>query len=216
MITSAALIMVCVFSSFILNGDPLVKEFGVGLAVAIAIDATLVRCLLVPAVMVLMGDRAWWLPHWLDRLLPNFSIEGEEYFADQDAEAGTGQARRRLVQPPLRDLGLRLLGPSRAPRSPVAPDARRPLELDPAVVDDLDLVAPRIEEGEAATADDLQALALDRLPRHLDVVDDEAEVPVGVRFGLSRSEKREELIAHVEEGHAGRVRPRSPNSNSRP
>ena len=85
-ITSAALIMVCVFSSFILNGDPLVKEFGVGLAVAIAIDATLVRCLLVPAVMVLMGDRAWWLPHWLDRLLPNFSIEGEEYFADQDAE----------------------------------------------------------------------------------------------------------------------------------
>jgi RND superfamily putative drug exporter len=85
-ITSAALIMVCVFSSFILNGDPLVKEFGVGLAVAIAIDATLVRCLLVPAVMVLMGDRAWWLPKWLDRALPNFSIEGEEYFKNQEAE----------------------------------------------------------------------------------------------------------------------------------
>jgi RND superfamily putative drug exporter len=85
-ITSAALIMVCVFSSFILNGDPLVKEFGVGLAVAIAIDATLVRCLLVPAVMVLMGDRAWWLPNWLDRALPNFSIEGEEYFKNQEAE----------------------------------------------------------------------------------------------------------------------------------
>ena len=55
-ITSAAAIMVCVFTSFVLNGNPLVKEFGVGLAVAIAIDATLVRCLLVPAVMVLLGQ----------------------------------------------------------------------------------------------------------------------------------------------------------------
>ncbi len=56
-ITSAALIMVCVFSSFILNGDPTVKQFGVGMAVAIAIDATIVRCLLVPAVMMLLGRR---------------------------------------------------------------------------------------------------------------------------------------------------------------
>ena len=54
-ITSAAAIMVCVFTSFVLNGNPIVKEFGVGLAVAIAIDSTLVRCLLVPAVMVLLG-----------------------------------------------------------------------------------------------------------------------------------------------------------------
>ncbi|HWT91277.1 MAG TPA: MMPL family transporter [Solirubrobacterales bacterium] len=85
-ITSAAAIMVCVFTSFVLNGDPLVKEFGVGLAVAIAIDSTLVRCLLVPAVMVLLGKRAWWLPRWMDRLLPKVSIEGEEYFAKKDAE----------------------------------------------------------------------------------------------------------------------------------
>ena len=55
MITSAALIMVSVFASFILNGDPTVKQFGVGLAVAIAVDATIVRCLLVPSVMVLFG-----------------------------------------------------------------------------------------------------------------------------------------------------------------
>ena len=61
-ITSAAAIMVCVFTSFVLNGNPIVKEFGVGLAVAIAIDATLVRCLLVPAVMVLLGKRMWWMP----------------------------------------------------------------------------------------------------------------------------------------------------------
>ena len=88
-ITSAAAIMVCVFTSFVLSGNPVVKEFGVGLAVAIAIDSTLVRCLLVPAVMVLLGKRAWWLPGWMDKLLPHVSIEGEEYFAKRDAEAAT-------------------------------------------------------------------------------------------------------------------------------
>jgi RND superfamily putative drug exporter len=85
-ITSAAAIMVCVFTSFVLNGNPVVKEFGVGLAIAIAIDSTLVRCLLVPAVMVLLGRRAWWLPRWLDRILPHISIEGEDYFAARDAK----------------------------------------------------------------------------------------------------------------------------------
>jgi putative drug exporter of the RND superfamily len=64
-----------------------VKEFGVGLAVAIAIDSTLVRCLLVPAIMVLLDRRAWWLPAWLDRLVPHVSIEGEEFFARRDAAA---------------------------------------------------------------------------------------------------------------------------------
>jgi len=90
-ITSAAAIMVCVFTSFVLSGNPVVKEFGVGLAVAIAIDSTLVRCLLVPAVMVLLGKRAWWLPRWLDRVVPHISIEGEEYFAKRDAERAAAQ-----------------------------------------------------------------------------------------------------------------------------
>jgi RND superfamily putative drug exporter len=84
-ITSAAAIMVCVFTSFVLNGNPVVKEFGVGLAVAIAIDSTLVRCLLVPAIMVLLGRRAWWLPRWMDRIVPHVSIEGEDFFAARDA-----------------------------------------------------------------------------------------------------------------------------------
>jgi RND superfamily putative drug exporter len=84
-ITSAAAIMVCVFTSFVLNGNPVVKEFGVGLAVAIAIDSTIVRCLLVPAIMVLLGKRAWWLPSWLDRFVPHISIEGEQFFAARDA-----------------------------------------------------------------------------------------------------------------------------------
>ncbi len=88
-ITSAAAIMVCVFTSFVLVEDPVVKEFGIGLAVAIAIDSTLVRCLLVPAVMVLLGEKAWWLPRWLDRIVPHISIEGEEYFARLDAEKAT-------------------------------------------------------------------------------------------------------------------------------
>ena len=92
-ITSAAAIMVCVFTSFVLNGNPIVKEFGVGLAVAIAIDSTLVRCLLVPAVMVLLGKRAWWMPRWLERVTPHISIEGEEYFAKRDATSCAAGAR---------------------------------------------------------------------------------------------------------------------------
>ncbi len=90
-ITSAAAIMVCVFTSFVLNGNPIVKEFGVGLAVAIAIDSTLVRCLLVPAVMVLLGRWAWWMPRWLDRIVPHISIEGEDFFAKRDAELAAAE-----------------------------------------------------------------------------------------------------------------------------
>ncbi len=93
-ITSAAAIMVCVFTSFVLNGNPIVKEFGVGLAVAIAIDSTLVRCLLVPAVMVLLGRRAWWLPSWMERVVPRISIEGEEYFAARDAKLAAAAAAK--------------------------------------------------------------------------------------------------------------------------
>jgi RND superfamily putative drug exporter len=85
-ITSAALIMVAVYTSFILNGQPVVKEFGLGLAAAIAIDASIVRCILVPSVMVLLGRRNWWLPRVLGRL-PQVGIEGEEYFKARDASA---------------------------------------------------------------------------------------------------------------------------------
>ena len=78
-ITSAALIMVFVFGSFVLNGDPTIKQFGVGLAIAVILDATVVRCLLVPATMVLMGRANWWMPRWLDAILPGLSIEGSEF-----------------------------------------------------------------------------------------------------------------------------------------
>lgn len=84
-ITSAAAIMVAVFASFILNGDPVVKQFGVGLAFAVAIDATVVRCLLVPAMLVLTARWNWWLPGWLERHLPRLDIEGNEYYENRPA-----------------------------------------------------------------------------------------------------------------------------------
>jgi RND superfamily putative drug exporter len=93
-ITSAALIMVSVFFAFVVNGDPTVKQFGVGMGVAVAVDATLVRCLLVPAVMVLVGPANWWFPRGLDRLVPNFSIEGEEWFRERDAAAAEQERPR--------------------------------------------------------------------------------------------------------------------------
>jgi RND superfamily putative drug exporter len=77
-ITSAALIMVVVFGTFTLTGVPQIKEIGVGLAVAIALDATLVRLVLVPATMELMGDWNWWLPRSLDRVLPHADFEAAE------------------------------------------------------------------------------------------------------------------------------------------
>jgi RND superfamily putative drug exporter len=76
-ISSAALIMTCVFAVFVLTGVPSIKELGLGCAVAIALDATLVRLILVPAAMKLMGRWNWWMPAWLDRALPNLSFEGD-------------------------------------------------------------------------------------------------------------------------------------------
>jgi uncharacterized membrane protein YdfJ with MMPL/SSD domain len=75
-ISSAALIMTAVFAVFVMTGVPSIKELGLGCAIAIALDATLVRLILVPAAMKLMGDWNWWMPSWLDRLLPDLSFEG--------------------------------------------------------------------------------------------------------------------------------------------
>jgi len=78
-ITAAALIMVCVFSAFVLGDNRQLKLFGLGLAAAVAIDATVVRMLLVPATMELLGARNWWLPKWLDRVLPQIDVEGHHH-----------------------------------------------------------------------------------------------------------------------------------------
>jgi RND superfamily putative drug exporter len=75
-ITAAAAIMVVVFGSFLLENNRVLKLMGTGLATAILLDATIVRMLLVPATMELLGDKNWWLPRWLDKLLPTIDVEG--------------------------------------------------------------------------------------------------------------------------------------------
>jgi RND superfamily putative drug exporter len=74
-ITAAAAIMVVVFLAFLAAPDVFLKLFGIGLAVAVLLDATLVRMVLVPAVMELLGDRNWWIPRWLERALPRLDLE---------------------------------------------------------------------------------------------------------------------------------------------
>ncbi|HEY2665904.1 MAG TPA: MMPL family transporter, partial [Actinomycetota bacterium] len=77
-ITAAAAIMIVVFGSFILLGQPIIKEFGLGLSTAILVDAVVVRSALVPALMQMLGKANWWFPGWLDRLLPHLHVESEE------------------------------------------------------------------------------------------------------------------------------------------
>lgn len=76
-VTAAAVIMFAVFAAFIPEGDTSIKPIALGLAVGIAVDAFLVRMTLGPAIMALLGEKAWWMPRWLDRALPHFDIEGE-------------------------------------------------------------------------------------------------------------------------------------------
>lgn len=90
-VTAAAVIMISVFAGFLLDDVALVKSIGMGLAVAVLFDAFVVRMTIVPAVMTLLGDRAWSLPAWLDRILPNVDVEGEKLrhiLDDRDRGAG--------------------------------------------------------------------------------------------------------------------------------
>jgi RND superfamily putative drug exporter len=95
-ITAAAAIMVVVFGSFVLEDARVIKMFGLGLASAVFLDATLVRMLLVPATMELLGAKNWWLPSWLDRVLPTLNVEGthEEVTASTDEP----EPERELVE----------------------------------------------------------------------------------------------------------------------
>ena len=80
-ITTAAAIMIVVFTSFVLDPDPTVKMLAIGMAAAVLIDASIIRMILVPAVMSLLGRHAWWIPRWLDRIMPNLDIEGSAHLA---------------------------------------------------------------------------------------------------------------------------------------
>ncbi len=89
-ITAAALIMISVFGAFALGENPIIKMFGIGQATAVLLDATVVRMVIVPSVMTLFGERAWKLPPWLDRILPNLDVEGRSLallLAESDAAA---------------------------------------------------------------------------------------------------------------------------------
>ncbi|MGW2868971.1 MMPL family transporter [Kitasatospora sp. NPDC001225] len=77
-VTAAAFIMIAVFAGFIGMSEPMIKMMGLGLAAAVAFDAFIVRMTIVPAVLALLGRRAWWLPRWLDRLIPDVDVEGSK------------------------------------------------------------------------------------------------------------------------------------------
>ncbi len=86
-ITAAAAIMFCVFAGFVLSPNRAIQLFGMGLAVAVLVDATIVRMVLVPATMELLGDRNWWFPRWLDRIVPRIQIEAQDQDIDAELEA---------------------------------------------------------------------------------------------------------------------------------
>ena len=88
------------FGSFVLGDEPTLKMFGLGLAVAIFIDATIVRMVLVPATMELLGDRNWWFPKWLDRIIPRLHVEPID-----DVDAELARAHRGAVRPPSAEAG---------------------------------------------------------------------------------------------------------------
>jgi RND superfamily putative drug exporter len=91
-VAAAALIMIAVFAGFIGESDSMIKMIGFGLATAVLLDAFVVRMAIVPAVLALLGDRAWWLPKWLDRVLPRVDVEGEALSRRAEEEPATGPA----------------------------------------------------------------------------------------------------------------------------
>ncbi|MCG7209858.1 MMPL family transporter [Streptomyces arenae] len=96
---AAAVIMMSVFGGFITSSESMIKMIGFGLAIAVFFDAFVVRMAIVPAVLALLGKRAWWLPRWLDRALPNVDVEGEGLRTAADADAdGRGDGDRELVR----------------------------------------------------------------------------------------------------------------------
>ncbi len=90
------MIMISVFGAFVLGQDVYGKMFGIGLASAVLIDATVVRMVLVPATMDLLGDRNWWLPGWLDRILPALDLEGEGALPAARVRRGQGPCGLRI------------------------------------------------------------------------------------------------------------------------
>jgi membrane protein YdfJ len=81
-VTAAGLIMISVFTGFMFAPDPMIKSMGLALTFGVLFDAFVVRMAIVPAVMIIMGNSAWYLPKWLDKILPNIDIEGEAFMKE--------------------------------------------------------------------------------------------------------------------------------------
>jgi len=94
-VVAAATIMIAVFAGFMLEDDAVVKSMGFALAASILFDAFIVRMALIPAVLYLLGEKAWWLPKWLDRILPNVDVEGTSL--ERDSAPVPGQAEKELA-----------------------------------------------------------------------------------------------------------------------
>jgi len=142
-ITTAAAIMVVVFASFVLNVDPTVKMLAIGMAFAVLIDASLVRMMLVPSVMSLLGARAWWMPHWLEPIVPNLQLEGsvEPLPAAADAAAPEDEP---LVE--------EVAAPAPAATEPV-PVPTEPVVLNPVKVEPVMEPPPTREDAKPPAAD---------------------------------------------------------------
>jgi putative drug exporter of the RND superfamily len=134
-ITTAAAIMVVVFASFVLNVDPTVKMLAIGMAFAVLIDASLVRMILVPSVMALLGEHAWWMPRWLEPIVPHLQLEGSteppaEVAVDRSAEAEVVLEAEAVLAAETRPAPPATEPPTPEPVPP-APDQQAPAQQAP-------------------------------------------------------------------------------------
>ena len=126
-ITAAALIMISVFLGFVTGDDPTAKMLGLGLATAILVDATLVRMVLLPATMKLLGDANWWIPRWLDRLLPTIDLPrgGRVFPPHTPSPTSAVTAARTLILGARGSVRLLHAGPDRRRRERRGQSSRR-------------------------------------------------------------------------------------------
>jgi RND superfamily putative drug exporter len=145
-ITTAAAIMVVVFASFVLNVDPTVKMLSIGMAFAVLIDASLVRMILVPSVMSLLGEHAWWMPRWLEPIVPHLELEGS--IEPADATPGVVREAEAVLKAEPRPT------PPVAPEPEPVPPAAEPVPPAPPVSNGSEPVPPASDQpsGDKAKA----------------------------------------------------------------
>ena len=181
-ITAAATIMILVFGSFLLAGQRVIAEFGVGLASAVFLDAFILRTVLVPALMHIIGDRNWWLPRGLDRALPRVAVEGVETASSRPRRAPLASARRATALS-VRSRGSRCGGRA-APGTSAA--STRPIPHS------VQMPHSRRRRQSQGGVDALDLLGCGRARRLIaGVVGDEREVQLGLRAGPQAAQRAE-------------------------